>query len=421
MRTTRRQTLGLLGSVIAAPYVLRSEEAQAAPAPTIIPLNTIGLGTDLGFGVQAQQLCPFQGGGFSPGFVSSGLANDPAGRFAFIRVHAANGAPRTDSIPVVHPSGPVTDGKPAYNISIATRQNGKVIAVVSAERNDKPGQSAGIRPFSRWYTGDVGIELLPVAGFRELTTDTAAQAYVTPVMDAGGQFSIGLDAMMVCRTQPSAPDSGQIIGFELNNRGILTDGPTKLTPAAGAEVPTGLVQVPRLADRAEWWNSYYRDAGGIRTTNLQRMSGTSRVGAPIRLKSSQGNNFSAAGIAANSSGNLCAAFFTDAPAPGAPRADGTFRLVVRIYRPNRTLLAQRVIGTSRIDIFANSFPKVTSLADGRFVIVTDGLAGSTRSINAWLVSPLGVPLAGPVMLYFTASAMATTSLITAPNGHCWVS
>jgi hypothetical protein len=207
----------------------------------------------------------------------------------------------------------------------------------------------------------------------------------------------------------------------LNNRGILIDGPTKLTPAAGAEVPTGLVQVPRLADRAEWWNSYYRDAGGIRTTNLQRMSGTSRVGAPIRLKSSQGNNFSAAGIAANSSGNLCAAFFTDAPAPGTPRADGTFRLVVRIYRPNRTLLAQRVIGTSRIDIFANSFPKVTSLADGRFVIVTDGLAGTTRSINAWLVSPLGVPLAGPVMLYFTASAMATTSLITAPNGHCWVS
>jgi hypothetical protein len=64
---------------------------------------------------------------------------------------------------------------------------------------------------------------------------------------------------------------------------------------------------------------------------------------------------------------------------------------------------------------------VTSLADGRFVIVTDGLNGSNRSINAWLVSPLGVPLAGPVMLYFTASAMATTSLITAPNGHCWVS
>ena len=70
--------------------------------------------------------------------------------------------------------------------------------------------------------------------------EPGAQAYITPVMDAGGRFSVGLDAFMVCRTQPSAPDSGKIVAFELNNRGQLTDGPTNLTPAAGAETPTGV-------------------------------------------------------------------------------------------------------------------------------------------------------------------------------------
>ena len=55
MPVTRRRTLGLLGSVLAAPFVLRSDEAHAA---TIIPANTITIGDTLAGGKRLPRLIP---------------------------------------------------------------------------------------------------------------------------------------------------------------------------------------------------------------------------------------------------------------------------------------------------------------------------------------------------------------------------
>jgi hypothetical protein len=172
-----------------------------------------------------------------------------------------------------------------------------------------------------------------------------------------------------------------------------------------------------------WACTFDRDVNDKRRTYLAMMNENILWGDYFYIEAQ--NNFAAGWTlvhveAAPGDSRLCAASFGGAPNGGAPRADLEVRLRLYIFDATLNLIRRRTLGTTHIDVNTRHRPWMVVLDDGRIVIVTEGLSGAVRTINAWLANTHGKLLAGPVTVHTAFQALQVCSLIKMPNNRVWV-
>lgn len=133
MNVSRRRALGLLGSALALPYVIRSDEAFALPGLRRIG-NPIRLGAGQPGGQLKVALSAFPDGDFIAAWVNFRSGFDVR---AYIRYFNSDGGPLSPEIQMGGPTG-LTDGISALDIVPIARLDGWALILFGAERNDAP-------------------------------------------------------------------------------------------------------------------------------------------------------------------------------------------------------------------------------------------------------------------------------------------
>lgn len=395
MAVTRRRTLGILGSILAAPVVLRSDPAHAA---TIVPLNDIAIGDNLTGGKRLPRLVPRSSGDI--GAIAINVAPDQTSR-VFARNYTLGGLPASPLTFIDDPDSPPTgsDGSPVNDFSCAVTPNGRVFALLSAQQNNQPGSITGINVYSQFL--DENMEL--TGRIRRVNTVlSGAQTLVLAARLTTGKYAA------VWRSLQSDPDSGNVVGNVVEPDGTVPDADVIVAGGPGSQTPASIAAL----GGGRWVFGFYRDFAGARQSRMQIMSGRTPVGTPILLKNS-GTDFTTVGVGSDGVRIIVASF------DPVPNANGEHALRVRIFDRNGALQSNRTIGSSAIDVTRNSAPRIAPAAGGGFAIVTDGRSGTERTLDAWFVRASGVGAAGPTALHSSDDVLEATAVIQATNGHFW--
>jgi hypothetical protein len=420
MHTTRRQTLGMLGSAIAAPYVLRSEEARA---DNIVPGTEIDIESNSGNGCTGQTAFPFAFEG-TRGIVVAAIDNNyPNAPEAFIRYLNMSGSPLTDNIPIVDPTGTVSDGTPGLGIACYWNPKTKRVEnFVVSESLDSVGTSFSI-----------DIHYVPVdpagnvLGNLEKVNTFRQGAQVLPVVVDFGNGR----ATILWRSEGSTLGSARVRGVFTNTLAEPITPDKKLFPGQGDQYLhstcplNGFPSLPAFPSVC----AFDRDVNGKSKTFLAVANRNVLWGDYFYVEPQ--NNFASGwgltSVEAGPESRLYAASFGGAPigsAPqsnvGTPRADLEFRLRLYIFDAALKLIKKRVLGTSNIDVTTRHRPWIVVLNDGRIVIVTEGLSGAVQTVNAWLLNKNGKLLAGPVVVHTAFKPLRVCALTKMPNNRVWV-
>ena len=126
MRVTRRQSLRLIGSALAFPYVLRADRAAAAPI-----IRRVGAPYPLGPATYDVAISPFPNGTYIAGYMHDAGHGETR---AFIRYFNSLSQAMTPPIQMGGATGP-TDGTPATSISPVAYPDGSAGILFSAQTN----------------------------------------------------------------------------------------------------------------------------------------------------------------------------------------------------------------------------------------------------------------------------------------------
>ena len=390
MSFTRRKALGLLGSAVAAPFIIRVSEAHAA-------VRIVGIGNPVAVGARQA------GGKLKPalaafprendGFMATWLVVREGATSAFVRYFANDGEAIS---PIVRMGGAgPTDGEPAESVTPVPLPDGSALVAFSA-----PGERAG-RPNPL----DVFVQRMSKAHAKDgrpilvNTNSIGEDRGVVAARIANGDVAVGwwsndpvgsADNAFVRIVRPGG-------ATPLPQRPLTAQTARELFPTSIAALPGG-ESVVAYVEQSQ--------SGGPQNVKLQRLGPTgARLGAPIALKTTPFfESFGTAGVAARKGGGFQTVFFRQIDEQRA-------RLVLRTFKESGAADDEHIVGTQPTKAFSNEPPRLALTSNGQVVVLTDGPAGAP-SVMAWLVAPGGQRLAGPTVLRRRDGGVLTATSVT---------
>lgn len=401
MRILRHRALASLALTLLAPLTL-SNQADAATTIVANPpfrLDKVQQET----GGQGHTAIALRGGGH--GFIATWLnyrsSTDRRAEVGFFSASASGVYPISQ---MGAASGP-TSGIPAFGAAPVGFADDTSLVLFSA--NKRGAAAANAR--------DVFAQRMKGGPWTPTGTPLPVNATLTSSQDTPVTTPLSTgNALVAFVTHAAAASSFDIHGRVLNKNGAGVTGEKAITVnTAGAQTPTALagLSAPNAGGSVL---AYVVKTGARQDVFLQRLnSALTRVGNPILLKTTTtAATYGGAGVAPLSGGRFFAAWFVAG-------SGGTAVLKGRIYSAAGVGVgtAAKTIGATRVRNTTLSVPRIAVAPDGQIMVVTDGLSGSTYSLEAWLLDKNATRLVGPTKLVTGSTSLTAQGALRLNTGY----
>ena len=283
MPITRRQSLGLMGSALALPYLLLADGARAAP---ISVLKHIRLGKTQPGGKSDAAIAALPGnqGGFLACWINYRTYPDFR---AFCQYFNNSGNPLSDPIRMGGAAGQ-TDGTPAGSARPVAFPNGTALIIFTAPRDGSPGEEGDQVWVQRMSAGreKVGVPI------RINTLHIGGCAIVHATRLTNG------NVLVAWQHAEGTPDSIDVRCRVIDNKGVGISPERRATKTAGAQqIPKDLAALPNGKSVLSYAHLDLVDK--IWRLELQRLTAAGvRIGDPILIKKTSSDKpFGAAAVA----------------------------------------------------------------------------------------------------------------------------
>jgi hypothetical protein len=397
MRITRRRAVGLIGSTVAFPYVLRTDRAAAA-----VRLRRLGPPRQLGGALPGAKssvaLSAFPNGNFIAGFLNDRGSGD---RRAYIQYFDSSASPLSGFIQMGGATGP-TDGKPALSVAPVAKPDGSALIFFSAERNGAP-------LVDRY---DIFAQRLSPA--RQKVGDPfVINTKTTGRQGEGALFAERLSSGKIMATwldQGVTLDSYNIRDRIIGPAGAPVSIERQATAsAAGMQIPRDLA--PLAGGGSVLSYTTFLPSTNHWKSEVQQFNASGvRVGNPIVIKNYDGAPFGSVGVASMPVGPISTWWH----AWYAKDTDTTADLMLQQVKNGVPVQPVLIANNVRIDFWIDNPPGPpgisvfhdNSVGDMALLTYYTLAANGARQLDALAASlPAGNVLAGPTMIR------------TAPSGH----